>query len=385
MVVVKIKIGRIALFATALFAVPAMATTYWLGTGEAASDDNPGTSKDAPFASWNAAFTAAGNANNNVLNVLPGIYTCSSAPSTWGTSRNDVTIRGVDVDGNPLETAAAAAAVIIDGNALGTIAPIRASFRTVFSGLTFRNGLGTDSDGAAIDVQGTGSGGVDEQGFAVSNCVFASCTGGPAVLCKAVGGAHFVGCTFSGNANTAAYATCIRKECPRAGHPLVIESCTFENNSGSGQSTDGKGLCVSSLSEMLVADSVFTGNSNSARGVALGFASTGTSNRIERCTFRNNVNDATVGETGLTGSGGVAYVGAVSTNVFVGCTFEGNSAAAGGGCVSLRYGRFVAEDCTFTGNTTTYGSAITYAFKDSGSSALFSRCTISENTARLSK
>ena len=190
----KMKIGRIALVATALFASPAMATTYWLGTGEAASDDNAGTSKEAPFASWNAAFTAAGNANNNVLNVLPGTYTLTSAPSTWGTSRNDVTIRGVDVDGNPLETAAAAAAVVIDGNGLGTIAPIRASFRTVFSGLTFRNGLGTASAGAAIYVQGTGAGGVDEQGFAVSNCVFASCTGGPAVLCKAAGGAHFVGC-----------------------------------------------------------------------------------------------------------------------------------------------------------------------------------------------
>ena len=391
----KLKLGRIAHCAAAcipsrraafaatvaLFAaLGAQATTYWLGTGANASDSNDGTSKDAPFATWEYAFTKAGSANANVLNVLPGTYTVTAAPATWATSRNDVTIQGVDADGNPLASAQAASAVVVDGAGLGTIVPVRASIRTTISGITFRNGKGAATTGAAIHMQGTGTGDIKEQGFAVSNCVFETCTGGPAVYSEARGVNDFEGCVFSRNANSVGNATAIHFGGSYAGS-MTAKGCRFVGNDGSGASSDGKGVAVYSIFPVDFSDCTFDSNTNTARGVALYLSRAGASNRFERCTFRNNVNDATVGATGLTGSGGVAYVGAVSTNVFVGCTFEGNSAAAGGGCVSLRYGRFVAEDCTFTGNTTTYGSAITYAYKDSGSSALFSRCTISENTA----
>ena len=131
-----VLLGRVAIFAAAMAfaALGAQAgTTYWLGTGAGASDSNAGTSKDAPFATWEHAFTQAGSANGNVLNVLPGTYTVTAVPTTW-TSRNDVTIQGVDADGNPLTSATAASAVVVDGAGLGTIAPIRASFRTVFTG-----------------------------------------------------------------------------------------------------------------------------------------------------------------------------------------------------------------------------------------------------------
>ena len=395
----KMKIGRIlycaaacipsrrAAFAAtvALFAaLGAQATTYWLGTGNAASDANPGTDINAPLASWNAAFAKAGEANGNVLNILPGTYTLSEAPATWSASRTGVTIQGVDSEGNPITSSDGASAVVVDGNGLGTIAPVRASLNMVFSGITFQDGKGASSSGAAIGVDRTGSS-VTEQGFVVSNCVFSACTGGPAVYCKALGGAVFVGCKFTGNANAAASATCIAKENPKSGCPLVVESCTFESNSGSGQSTDGSGVCINSTSEMHVSDSTFTGNTNSARGVVFCFNGTAVSNHVERCAFANNANEASVTTSGLAGSGGVAY-GKMqnTTNVFESCTFDGNSAAGGGGCISLRYGRLVAEDCTFTGNSAAHGSALVYSYQNSGSSAVFNRCTISGNVATSS-
>lgn len=47
----------------------------------------------------------------------------------------------------------------------------------------------------------------------------------------------------------------------------------------------------------------------------------------------------------------------------------------------LRQGRFVAEDCTFIGNSAAYGTAVASSYQDSGASASFVRCTISDNTA----
>ena len=392
----KLKLGRIAHCAAAcipsrraafaatvaLFAaLGAQATTYWLGTGANASDSNDGTSKDAPFATWEYAFTKAGSANANVLNVLPGTYTVTAVPTTW-TSRNDVTIQGVDADGNPLTSAAAASAVVVDGAGLGTIAPIRASFRTVFAGITFRNGKGAATTGAAIHLGGTGTSGVTYQGLSVSNCVFEACTGGPAVYSAAIGGDVFEGCIFSHNANSAGNATALHKATASGVNPLSFKNCTFARNDGSGASGDGKGVAVYSIRPVDFADCTFDSNTNTARGVALYLSCAGASNRFERCTFTGNANVKSASSAGLDGSGGVLYVGqANSTNVFANCTFSGNSATAGGGCVMLRYGRFVAEDCTFTGNSAAYGTAVASSYQDSGASASFVRCTIYGNTA----
>lgn len=371
----------LAAIAAASIAAQSLAgTTYWLGTGANASDSNDGTSKDAPFATWEHAFTKAGSADGNVLNVLPGTYTVTAAPATWETSRKDVTIQGVDADGNPLASAQAASAVVVDGAGLGTIASVRASIRTTISGITFRNGNGTATTGAAIHMQGTGSD-IENQEFAVSNCVFETCTGGPAIYSTARGGNYFEGCVFSRNANSVGNATAIHFGGSYVGS-MTAKGCRFVGNDGSGASSDGKGVVVHSIFPVEFSDCTFDSNTNTARGVALYLHRAGASNHFERCTFTGNANVNSASSAGLDGSGGVLYVGqANSTNVFANCTFAGNSATGGGGCVMLRLGRFVAENCTFTGNSAAHGTAVASSYNKSVASASFVRCMISGNTA----
>ena len=391
----KMKIGRIvhcaaacipsrraAFVATvALFAaLGAQAATYWLGTGANASDSNDGTSKDEPFATWEYAFNKAGSADGNVLNVLPGTYTVAAAPATWATSRNDVTIQGVDADGNPLASAQAASAVVVDGAGLGTIAPVKASIRTTISGITFRNGRGAATTGAAIHMQGTGLD-IKNQAFVVSNCVFEVCIGGPAVYSAARGGNGYEGCVFFRNANSVGNATAIHIA-GRYPKPMTAKGCRFVGNDGSGASSDKMGVVVYSISPVEFSDCTFDSNTNTARGVALYLDCAGASNHFERCTFSGNANVKSASSAGLDGSGGVLYVGNNnSTNVFVNCTFAGNSATGGGGCVMLRLGRFVAEGCTFSGNSATHGTAVASSYDKSGASSSFVRCTISGNMA----
>ena len=376
------KMSQAAAAAMMALAIAAQSTaaTYWLDA--AATGTGDGLSRENAFTTWETAFSATGGANGTLLNVLPGTYTLATAPATWGTSRNDVTIQGVDADGNPLASAQAAAAVVVDGAGLGTIAPIRASFRTTITGITFRNGKGAASTGAAIHLIGTGNSGVTYQGLSVSNCVFEACTGGPAVYSAAIGGDVFAGCVFSRNANSAGNATALHKYNSSGVNPLSVKNCTFVGNDGSGSSGDGKGVAVYSVRPVDFADCSFDSNTNTARGVALYLQCGGASNHFEHCTFSNNANVKSVTKAGLDGSGGVLYVGqANSTNVFANCTFAGNSANGGGGCVMLRMGRLVAEDCTFAGNSAAYGTAVASSYEKSGASASFVRCTLSGNAA----
>ena len=397
----KMKIGRIlycaaasipsrrAAFAAtvALFAaLGAQATTYWLGTGAGASDSNDGTSKDAPFATWEHAFAKAGSANGNVLNILPGTYTLTAAPSAWTSGRQNVTIQGVDADGNPLASATAAAAVVIDGADAYQIAPFNTAINLVVSGITFRNGKGTggsSATGAAIHVGKSGTSPYNtNQGLVVSNCVFDSCIGGAAVYCLAAGASQFAGCSFLGNANSAASATALYKANSSVDYPLSVRGCTFFGNDGSG-SPDTKGVAVHCASSAMFSYCTFDSNTNTSRGVALYLNGAGASNHFERCTFTGNANvKSGVSSTGLDGSGGVCYIGqSQSTNVFANCTFSDNSATGGGGCVMLRLGRFVAENCTFTGNSAAHGSAVAASYETSNLSAAFINCTVSGNTA----
>lgn len=335
-------------------AATASADTYWLDAGATGTGD--GSSKENAFTTWNEAFAAAGSANGNVLNVLPGTYTLTVAPAQWGSGRQNVTIRGVNADGDPLESAGA---VEINGGGSYQIARCNTAINLVISGIRFAHGLGGTSAGAAIDVRKSGTAPYStNQGFAVSNCVFDSCTGGPAVYCLAAGASRFVGCEFRNNANTSA-ATCISAFNASADYPLHVENCTFTGNDGRGQTSEGAGTCFGSAYPARFSGCAFEGNFNSSRGVAMSLDGS-VSNRFENCTFRLNRNEQ-ASPTYANGVGGVLYCRSTSntTNVFVSCTFDGNWASSHGGVAAIRGTTlFVAEGCAFTGNESGQGAAV---------------------------
>ena len=139
MVVFKIKIGIIALFATALFAVPAMATTYWLDNSVAESGD--GLTKETAFKTWNEALANFGSLTLSAyaeLNVVASEtpYVVTAAPTGPRGYYNVARIRGVNADGTDVDDPAS---VVIDGQGLYQIAPCEQAIGLTISGLTFAN------------------------------------------------------------------------------------------------------------------------------------------------------------------------------------------------------------------------------------------------------
>ena len=103
------------------------------------------------------------------------------------------------------------------------------------------------------------------------------------------------------------------------------------------------------------------------RGGAIGglIASGGTT--LSNCTFRNN-----------TATEGGAFA-ARSTNVLTGCTFEGNTATSRGGALrNFSGGVLTLKACTFAGNASVYGGAVSL---EGNTVAL--GCTIGGNTAKF--
>ena len=103
------------------------------------------------------------------------------------------------------------------------------------------------------------------------------------------------------------------------------------------------------------------------RGGAIGglIASGGTT--LNHCTFKNN-----------TATEGGAFA-ARSTNVLTDCTFEGNTATSRGGALrNFSGGVLTLKTCTFTGNRSVYGGAVSL---EGNTVAL--GCTIEGNTAKF--
>jgi len=108
MVVFKIKIGIIALFATALFAVPAMATTYWLDNSVAESGD--GLTKETAFKTWDEACSALGSTAGGVATTVEATLNVLESDTPYIASRQlnvgkALTIIGVTVSGQPGDAA----------------------------------------------------------------------------------------------------------------------------------------------------------------------------------------------------------------------------------------------------------------------------------------
>ena len=379
--------ARSAIVAAAMSfaALGARAETYWLGTGAGASDSNAGTSKDEPFATWEHAFAKAGSANGNVLNILPGTYTLTAAPSAWTSGRQNVTIQGVDADGNPLASAsAAAAAVVIDGSDTYQLAPFNTAINLTVSGITFRNATSAEAGtmttigaGAAIDLKEYGNNTLTG-GNVVSNCVFEGCSGAAAL---AVTGSSntVVRCTFRNNASAFVSSLDIRMGGRRTTLPSYVQDCTFEGNDGSAATSEyGGGNAVFALGLLEMSGCVFQANKGSMNGSAM-YLYNGASRAISGCSFLCNTN--TYASSSVYGGVVVSDYGDGDGPAFRDCTFSGNVCENGYGC--LRRGDSGKHpvslyDCTFSDNRAKYGAAI--ALTHGNKTLLASNCVFRANS-----
>ena len=399
----KLRIGRIALFATALFAVPAMATTYWLDNSVAESGD--GTTKETAFKTWNEALANFGSLTLSAyaeLNVVASEtpYVVTAAPTGPRGSYNVARIRGVNADGMDVDDPAS---VVIDGQGLYQIAPCGQAIGLTISGLTFANAssaAGTMSNagsGSAIDLKEYGNN-TDTGGNVVSNCVFTGCSGGAALL--VVGSSNTVThCVFKGNIGAQNGAAAYLYN----GYAATVSGCDFIANTNTfeySKSNQYGGIVVSDYGdtagpvfrECTFADNVceltygafrrgtsgthpvsfydctFDGN-RSQLGAAIGFASAKQLPLVSNCVFRaNNASKA--------GGSVIDIPSGANPVVLEECVFEGNG---GGNLIAHTRSSGQTPDelrrCTFAGNAlegTTHNAAVVGAFR-------IDRCAFTNN------
>ena len=386
MVVFKIKIGIIALFATALFAVPAMATTYWLDNSVAESGD--GLTKETAFKTWNEALANFGSLTLSAyaeLNVVASEtpYVVTAAPTGPRGYYNVARIRGVNADGTDVDDPAS---VVIDGQGLYQIAPCEQAIGLTISGLTFANAssaagaMSNAGSGSAIDLKEYGSN-TNTGGNVVSNCVFTGCSGGAALL--VVGSSNTVThCVFKGNASTFVSSLDIRQGKRRTDLPSYVRNCRFEGNDGStATSIYGAGNALFTMSVLEISDCVFKGNIGAQNGAAAylynGYAAT-----VSGCDFIANTNTFEYSKSNQYGGIVVSDYGDAAGPVFRECTFADN-------VCELTYGAFRRGtsgthpvsfyDCTFDGNRSQLGAAI--GFASAKQLPLVSNCVFRANNA----
>jgi len=382
--VFKIKIGRIALFATALFAVPAMATTYWLDNSVAESGD--GTTKETAFKSWNEAWAALGALENTAkaeLNVVASAtpyYVTNATPAALKGVTTLAALRGVNADGTDV---ASPASVVVDGNHLYQIAPLgeRACFVTV-SGITFRNGLGTGASSnrnslggpAALWAWYSGSATYAANYNTVSNCVFEGCSGGTALVF--VGQSNRVeNCVFRNNTTDSGVNSLLL--CTKYNthvHTNRVIGCVFEDNGSAENATCAAALLY--LAE--VKGCTFARNeSDNSNGVALRLeycASTTSGGQgavVQDCTFAANTNHYNGSQSTGSYNGAIMTAANGSSVEMGGCVFSNNVATAtycGAGFEARNQtGPHVLRDCVFHGNVAKFGGTV--AMIDMGNSA----------------
>ncbi len=353
----KMKIGRIALFATALFAVPAMATTYYVG-GNNASDDNDGSS-GAPFATIAKAATMV--AAGDTIQIADGRYVISSPV--------EIALANVTVVGAGRE------AVVIDGQGASRgIVASGANF--TLRNLTVSNCVATVEDAATGAGICLGANGWTLDSVAIVCCTNESTTvyGGGAYLEKA---GTATNCLFACNAAASGGAAfCAYTD--TGVFRQTFQSCVFTNNAaiGAASGTSGNGGALygqnTSSSKILfkLVGCFFSGNSAALNGGAI-------SCRCDNSNNGSSVEEATdtvfADNVALAGNGGAVSgrtnAAANMTHRYVRCSFLRNTAWTNGGGVIVPHGQF--RNCLFSeneagrsGSTFYYGGAI-YAGEDS--------------------
>ena len=378
MVVFKIKIGIIALFAAVLFAVPAMATTYYVD-GENGSDSADGTSWDTARKTIAKGLALASEVGDEVV-IAAGTY---SITASMGPSANGVTVRGAT---------GKAADVILDGGGTKRI------FNTsktdcVFRDFTIQNAYGDaqyNTSAAAFRIVSNNK--PFDDATTLSNIVVKFCS---AVKHKASNGTYpasvatlgnnvrLLDCAFIANTNVFAFGAVY------LGTNAVVRGCRFEGNvlddGGESSSYEFQGGAFYAGKGLSVSGCAFVGNRvTGARpfGGAVATSATAGTYSFEDCVFSNNVVETagtyleslTYGN--CAGGGAVASrymsTATATTNTFTRCVFSGNVATATGeddgdivtrrrrtrgGAILGASSRVDCIDCSFLGNSSSSGGS----------------------------
>ncbi len=208
----------------------------------------------------------------------------------------------------------------------------------------------------------------------ITGCVFTgnrALDNGGAMYCG-FSSPSITGCTFSGNSGVR-YAGAI---CNRDLSNSIITDCLFTGNTAAENATTGGGAIVNASSSPSITGCTFDRNV-SILGVAgalynkVGFdPALGSSDPlVEDCTFTNN--------TAVTGG---AVYNDLSSPTFSGCSFEANDATAGegGGAMWNNGGSTVLTGCTFTANLGFNGGAV---YNGGGADILIVECAFTGNAA----
>ena len=171
------------------------------------------------------------------------------------------------------------------------------------------------------------------------------------------------GATFrSGNDTNAGGVAC------RSAHPSLIE-CSFEGISFEGfADQSGSRAFTGQRSDALLRDCSFSRNTSKEKGGAVYLS--GSSPRIEGCTFSSNF---------ASRGGAIAGVTFEGTPQLIGCIFRENQAFLGGALYSENDNHFHIENCILSENVASNRGGVAY---NTETSPTFIHCTLSRNRAR---
>ncbi len=263
---------------------------------------------------------------------------------------------------------------------------------TIVEGFTIRNGNGgLSGNGGGIRCYGASP--------TIRNCVITDCEAncGGAVYLRYGVVNHIENCTISGNtANSGGGIYC-------SDNPsLILSGCTISDNTAN-SAGDGGGVYVGTNSGLAAQNCIFSDNLANNSGGAISCNPSSWISAITGCEFSRNTaytpggaiyccsnSPLTVTDSTFTqnkslsydaygaGGGGGLYCGS-DLSVISRCQFQENEALLSGGGIRLfRAPNTVIEDCTFTGNQTSWGSG-------GGVASIYSNgvviacCTLSDN------
>jgi predicted outer membrane repeat protein len=303
--------------------------TNWYVDASVANDLNSGTTWGTAFQSLTNALAHARVNGNDVINIAAGT---NAVPAGGIVVNRVVTFVGAD----PATTIVQPSAVpnVVTNTPIFSISAdgMNATFRN----LTLRNGRAPQ--GGAINTVNY------RANVVASNCYFAA-----NAATNAGGGAIYSGLAV-------------------LGFTLQLTACTFSNNTASGQG----GAVYDYSWTGIMSNCVFVGNRSATNGGAFFHAAQNAGDAIVNSLFLNNQAGGYGGAYGATLNGG-------STLSLNGCGFVGNTAAVGGGGVSLA-GPLTGMNSTLCSNScATYGGGI-YNSYNSGAS-YFYNSTFFQNSA----
>ena len=321
-----------ALAATALAALPAAAKTYYVST--TGTSTATGTADD-PLDIATGFGKAWNNANEIVIG--PGTYEISESLALSG---DGAVIRGAT--GNPRD-------VVID--AKGQCPVMRLAGGVLVHSLTVTNGVSATLDDTAKNASGIRLGSDSSTAASVvSNCVVTACDntlGEPGGAVVIFGNGLLVDSVVCGNTGTKASNTTGLTSAGAGAGVNVAQSggqivrCTIRDNT---TASHGAGVCIGTASSLTIKDSLITNNVSKGAGGGISLRKSGITLALENCEIVDNQ------ASGSYGGGLAIYTG--DTVVAKDCTFSGNSATYGGAVRLYGNGAALhAEGCTFADNT----------------------------------